>query len=179
MEPEQTSAELDAFNKSVQALRELSPDARRRVINAVLTFLGSGGLADPGPPVPPSTTTPSTPMDIRTLKEQKNPGSAIEMATLVAFYLRNCAEERERKERIGTPDVERYFNQAAFPLPARPEMTLFHAKNSGYLEALGDGIYRLTPVGHNLIMHTLPRTSEQKAVRRGKRIKRGKSKREK
>ncbi len=37
------------------------------------------------------------PKDIRSLKEQKNPSSAREMACIVAYYLQNAAPENDRR----------------------------------------------------------------------------------
>ena len=50
------------------------------------------------------------------------------------------------------------FIQAGFPLPkAPPAMTLTHAKNAGYLNALPErGQFRLNSVGYNLVAHKLP-----------------------
>jgi hypothetical protein len=52
-------------------------------------------------------------------------------------------------------------------------MTLVNAKDAGYLEALGDGNYRLNPVGYNLIAHVLGRGEEPRtkpAVKRKRKL---------
>jgi hypothetical protein len=55
-------------------------------------------------------------------------------------------------------DIKKYFVQANYELPtAPPRMTLVNAKNAGYLDAISNGQYRLNPVGHNLVVHKLPR----------------------
>ena len=54
-------------------------------------------------------------------------------------------------------DIKRYFKPANFPLPTgRHDVTLNNAKNAGYLDAIGEGKYRLNPVGDNLVAHKLP-----------------------
>jgi hypothetical protein len=63
-------------------------------------------------------------------------------------------------------DVETYFKDAQHPLPANSGMTLTNAKNAGYLESAGSGQFKLNPVGHNLVVHTLPRTSVQRTSSR-------------
>ncbi len=108
---------------------------------------------------PPSTSLPSSmqALDIRSLKDQKQPSSGIEMTVLVAFYLSELAPEAERKAEIGVEDIKKYFKQAIFPLPKRPEFTLVNAKNAGYFESAGGGKYQLNTVGYNLVAHNLPR----------------------
>jgi len=100
--------------------------------------------------------------DIKTLKEEKQPSNAIQMAVLVAYYLKEIVPAGERKESIGSAEVTKYFNQARFPLPTGKNGlrdTLNNARRSGYLETAGTGQFRLTPVGHNLAAYKLPRKS--------------------
>ena len=102
-------------------------------------------------------------MDIRTLKEQKSPKTASEMAALVAYYVSELAPLSERKNEIGTGDIERYsLKMAPFALPANPRYTLANAKNAGYLDNVGSGRYSLNPVGYNLVVHRMG-TGEDKS----------------
>jgi hypothetical protein len=80
------------------------------------------------------------------------------MAVLVAYYLAEVAPANDRKATIGTDDINKYFKQADYPLPGRPRQTLFDAKAAGYLDSPSQGAYRLNPVGHNLVAHSLPAT---------------------
>src|SRR5687767_14696209 len=66
--------------------------------------------------------------DIRTLKDQKQPSSARQMACLVAYYLLEHAPETERKAAITTADLEKYFKQANFKLPTKLEQVLVDSK---------------------------------------------------
>ena len=95
--------------------------------------------------------------DIRTLRTQKNPKSDIEMACIVAYYLESLATPDEQKPSIGKADVDKYFKQAGNKLPKRSDMLLVNAKAAGYFDSSGRGKYKLNPVGHNLVVHTLPR----------------------
>jgi len=116
--------------------------------------------------------------DIRELKEEKQPSSANEMAALVAYYLSEIATER--KDDVELEDIVKYFKQAKFPLPKRPEFLLTNAKYAGYFESVGDGKYRLNPVGYNLVVHNLPRgapTSVKGPRRTKRRPSKGKGKR--
>jgi hypothetical protein len=102
--------------------------------------------------------------DIRSFREFKGPTSGHEMAAVLAFYLAEVVPEEERRETINPADVDKYFKQAGFPLPARSRNVLFNAKTAGYLEeAPGKGEYKLSPVGYNLVKHRLPRNAESTA----------------
>jgi hypothetical protein len=100
-----------------------------------------------------AATPPLRATDIRSLKEERQPSSVNEMLALVAYYLSECAPMDERKEFIMRADVEKYFKQAAYPLPQRLDVVLPNAASAGYLDALGSGQYKLNPVGYNLVVH--------------------------
>ena len=95
-------------------------------------------------------------MDIKSLKEQKKPSSARQMACLVAYYLQEHAPENERKKSITSADIEKYFKQAGYKLPEKLEQLLADSKRSGYFESESRGAYKLTRVGYNLVAHSLP-----------------------
>ncbi len=124
-------------------------------------------LHEPGsiPAAPPRVT------DIKSLREEKQPSSAHEMAALVAFYLSELAPEGERKSDVRTEDMVKYFKQSGFRLPKQPRMLLVNAKNAGYFDPGASGGYKLNPVGYNLVAHSLPRASSSSggASRRRKR----------
>ena len=113
-------------------------------------------------------------IDIRSLCDQKRPGSDVEMAVIVAYYLSELVPEDARRETIRTADITTYFKQAGHPLPSEPRFALKNAKVAGYLESAGHGQYKLNPVGHNLVAHTLPRAEGDAAPRSSKKRKRKK-----
>lgn len=164
--------EVSAIHAILAALDPLSPEARERVIGFVFHRLGvSWSGATPSTAVrsraePTTVSLPSIrtaeqrPSDIRSLREQKRPRSAIEMVALVAYYLENLAPLGERKSEFSGSDLIRYFKQAAFPLPKSSLMTLVHTRNAGYIDGAGRGLYKINPVGHNLVAHALPREGQ-------------------
>jgi hypothetical protein len=97
--------------------------------------------------------------DIRTLREEKQPSSANEMAALVAYYVAEVATGEARQESVTASDLKKYFKQANYPLPKNLGQTLRNAAAAGYLEKAERGSYSLNPVGYNLVAHSLPRTS--------------------
>lgn len=176
---ESIDQELAAIKTIVDALQPLDGDARQRALDYATQSLGIKASAPPVAPISPSLTgldnggqsdtppPPPTPAvaDIRSLKDQKQPSTDIEMATLVAYYLKHEAPEAERKDEIGTEEIETYFVQAGYPLPNNKAYTLPNAKKAGYLENASRGKYKLNSVGHNLVAHNLPRSGNETAPR--------------
>jgi hypothetical protein len=169
--------EIEAIGTLLKALEPLDPKARQSVLNYVMRRLDillpttQGGalppdssLLPPGEP-PVITQEPTGQVHIKDLVRDKKPKSAIEMATLVAYYLSHNAPQNERKQTINNKDIETYFKIGEFRLPSKPKFTLVNTKGAGYLDAVGDGEYKLNPVGYNLVVHSMPKTSERGASR--------------
>ncbi|HET6204503.1 MAG TPA: hypothetical protein VFI25_17060 [Planctomycetota bacterium] len=165
--------ELRAILQVIAALSDLDSEARARVINYVFQRLGIASpavLVETGASgaTPPRGTEAAAPVtqpgrrhvDIRTFGQEKSPRSANERVAVVAYYLSELAPADERKAEISAADIIKYFKQADFPLPGASRMTLVNAKNAGYLDAGAErGTYKLNPVGHNLVAHSLPAAS--------------------
>jgi len=174
--PNQTGdSEIKAMNAIVDALKPLTEEERRRVLEYVLGRFGAVPIQQTVPSLPPALSDASIMHyaghgaakvhDIRSLKEEKAPKSANEMAALVAFYVSEVAPTNERKNTIAKADIERYFKSAGFTLPADAAFTLVNAKNAGFLDNAGGGQYKLNPVGYNLVAHRMG-TREKKEARR-------------
>jgi hypothetical protein len=165
--PDADDREFQAMQTVYSALDSLDEDARSRVLDYVLRRLGVRALPPSGSPATTlaeaARTVPSTSdggfIDIRTLRERKAPRNAVEMAALVAYYLTEKAPEADRKNTIGTSEIQKYFKQAGFRLPSSPRLALHQGKNAGYLDQATRGHYKLNPVGFNLIEHGLPAAS--------------------
>jgi hypothetical protein len=173
-------AEIQALETVLSALAPLDEGTRRRVLSYVQQRFGVAAAEHPAVQLPASGVPESAPSegpvgtevisDIRTLKDQKQPKSAVEMAVLVAYYVSEVAKPDERKEAIGTADITKYFKQGDYPLPSQPRVILHRAKNAGYLDPSDRARYKLNPVGHNLVAHGLPRSNAKRptATRRPK-----------
>jgi hypothetical protein len=166
--------ELEAIAAVVAALNDLDAAQLESVMAYVSRRFGiahssvdsgpAGSSAETSPQIsatPAAQATIRTVTDIRTLKEEKAPKSANEMATLVAYYLSELAPESERRPEVAKGDIEKYFKAGSYKLTADAGQTLINAKNAGYLEAGARGQYRLNPVGYNLVVH---RMGAQRAV---------------
>jgi hypothetical protein len=99
-------------------------------------------------------------VDIKSLKNEKQPSSASQMACVVAYYLSEHAPESERKDTIKSADLEKYFKQANYRLPEKMEQLLVDAKRSGYFDNVGRGEYKLTRVGYNLVTQSMPASKD-------------------
>jgi hypothetical protein len=171
---------VSAITAIIAALKPLDDSTRRNVLDFVLRQLGiKVGTVAPAVSQPidyeaafptevPQANTAE--MDIRTLAEQKQPKTANDRVAVLAYYLRNLAPPNERREFIKAEDIMRYFPSAGFELPTAPRMALTNAKNAGYFHSIGNGQFRLNPVGHNLVAHKLP-LDENSVRKRAKRSK--------
>lgn len=163
----------NAIDEIVAALESLDDFARPTAVRAACEHLGIA-VPVPGPSMsasnsssalPPENVGGSPPSssqseDIRSLKERKQPTSSTEMACLVAYYLDSLAPLAERKKEVSSKDMERYFKQAGYRLPKYLAQVLVDARASGYFDSAGRGKYKLNPVGHNLVVHSLPKTKK-------------------
>ena len=165
-----------AIDKIIGALDSLDPDARQTAIEAACSHLGvkppSGSALQAPIPLNPSPSTLTQPLngtqqqpaqiDIKTLKEQKKPTSAAQMACVVAYYLQDLAPSNERKDTVTAEDIKRYFKQAKFKLPKTISQLLPDSRLAGYFDsAPGKGEYRLNAVGYNLVVHNLPKSKKK------------------
>src|SRR5437667_12399398 len=89
-----TSSEIEALKAIVNALKPYESEHRHRIISSALTLLGEPpskhidvkpiDKEKPNPEVQPIKSVEGV-IDIRTLKEQKKPKSAIEMTAILAY----------------------------------------------------------------------------------------------
>lgn len=164
--------ELESIKQIFEALDSLEIEEKKRVLDYVFNRLGLKSIISESvskfniTPVdgnsqfqnkPEDVYQPSTVKDIRSLKEEKQPKTAIQMVALVAYYLSETAPLAERKETINSEDITKYFKQAGFELPkGEPIYTLRNARNAGYFDPTSEtGVYKLNPVGYNLVAHNL------------------------
>ncbi len=165
-----------AIDEIATALQGLSEANRPIAIRAACEHLGvvfvqsppGGSESQSGEDAPLPLQSPSTAspihsahanIDIRTFKLQKQPATAQEMACVVAYYLQSLAPSAARKPTVTAGDLDTYFRQGDYPLPMRLAQVLPDAKGAGYFDSAERGSYKLNPVGHNLVVHGLPRTA--------------------
>lgn len=177
--------ELAAITTIIKAIEALDEEGTKRVIRYVFDHLklsidpdetSRGGAKSQDlafdTRLPTAKEHSDRLVDIRTLREEKQPATDVQMVLIVAYYLAELAPPSLRKESITVTDVTEYFKQAGYPLPKEARFTLTNARNAGYLDAIGNGQYKLNPVGHNLVVHKLPRSTADGERRKIKTVKR-------
>jgi len=177
---EHIDKEIEAIKAVLLALEPLSVEIRTNVLKYVLgrlqIVLPSVHQMDVLNKLPPAADPvhgvvdvraerQTTPTHIKSFKEEKKPRSAIEMAAIVAYFLANLAPQKDHKDTITAKELETYFKIAEYPL-GNLQFTLPNAKNAGYLDAVGNGEYKLNAVGHNLVVHSMPRGAGETAKKR-------------
>jgi hypothetical protein len=161
MSNESPDREAQAIQTIISTLEPLGGEARQRVLAFSLNRLGISKIAVPEIRVAAAKKATKTPnrgsaQTIRALKRNKSPRFATQMAAVVAYYLSAVAPTEEQKNAIGHEDVRAYFKKAGFTMPKSPTDVLIHAAQTGYFDYLGDGQYRLTSTGRNLVLNDLP-----------------------
>jgi hypothetical protein len=179
--------ELDAIGLILKALDGLEGESIQRVLDYVFSRLSIAAPTRPKAFTGLPTIASSAPVEgghraprqsIRDLKEQKKPEKSNQMAALVAYYLSEVADTEERRDVINSADLVKYFKQAGFKLPKALAQTLPNAAAAGYLDAVGNGLFKLNPVGYNLVVHGLPRSLKSRdTTRKRSRTSRGRSRR--
>jgi hypothetical protein len=181
-------SEFDAAKSIAETLKGMDKAQQERAIRWAMETLGlaASPQAHPAvvPPVQPTgggaaleapagSSAPAAP-DIRSFVRSRNPKSDMQTATAVAYYYRFIAPAKERKETINGDDLADAIRKIGREQPKHPKQTLHNAKAHGYLDAAGDGQFRINSVGENLVTMTLGQNGppEDGAARR----KRGKKK---
>jgi len=117
----------------------------------------------------------TTPVDIRSIFEEKKPSSDVEAAAVAAYYYQYLAPEGDKRETVDSALLQDAFRLARRPLPARTIYTLQNARGAGYLDSAGEGQFRLNAVGYNLVEHNLGSEVPQEKQKRGTSKKRPKA----
>jgi hypothetical protein len=160
-----------AIDEITKALETFDTHERHTILTTVCALLKITLPSNAGPPgavvdtprvaelprAPLSSSALSPDIDIKTLKNQKQPVSAREMACVVAYYL----SEIEQQPTINAADIEKYFKQAGYKVPLAVEQVLPDAKKAGYFELVSRGVYKLNRVGYNAVVHSMPRKEKE------------------
>lgn len=108
------------------------------------------------PHIPPAAATPGQPTDIKSFTTAKAPKSDQQFTAVVAYFYLFEAKQSERKEAVDAEVMKEAARLAGWPQVKRWAMTLNNAKNAGYLDPAGEGKFKLSSVGENLVAITLP-----------------------
>ena len=179
-----TKDDLEAVRILTETLEPFEKKDRERIVRWALEKLGTpvSTLKEISPPLPssppPSDNSQETPIqpergktDIKSFVNSKNPGSAVQLAAVVAYYYHFEAPPELRKESINKEDLVVATREAGRRRQQRPEQVLVNAYHAGFLERTGEsGQYKLNPVGENLVAMTLPETKGDGAKKSTKKL---------
>jgi hypothetical protein len=177
--------EFDAAKIIVETLKKLERPQQERAIRFASEALGlkSSQQAEPRatatsmgaiPPPPPPPPPAGHATDIKQFTALKSPKSDQQFAAVAAYFYQFEAQPSERRETI---NAEVLANAARLVNRRRPTRhVLNNAKNSGYLDSVSAGEFKINTVGENLVAMTLPGNAGEGSRKAKKARKKSKSK---
>ena len=163
-----TKTPLDAAQKIVAELQGMAPEHQALALKFSIETLGlqlpatatSHGLTASPAPAPQSPTPPVAGVghstDIKAFTSLKAPKSDQQFAAVVAYFYQFEAPLEQRQEVIDVETLKNAARLAGRKQAPHWKFTLQNAKNAGYLNAAGDGKFKLSSVGENLVAISLP-----------------------
>jgi hypothetical protein len=128
-------------------------------LSKILAGASRTGGTEAGGEVSPAggrlSRSPGRAVDARTFFAQKDPSTQKEAIAVAAFYLTELAPEDMRSPTIDEAKASEVFRHAKRKLPKVMSQALVDASKTGYLDRVARGEYKLSPVGFNLVEHTL------------------------
>jgi hypothetical protein len=184
-----TKSHFDAAKKIVEELNGMTKEHQTLAIKFAVETLGlqsQAAVVSPtasSPSVAPlSVATPSggaaPSTDIKTFTDMKVPKSDQQFTAVAAYFYQFEAPLDQRKDVIDAETMKNAARLAGRKQPPKWKYTLINAKNAGYLDPAGNGNYKLSSVGENLVAINLPENvaSASHAAARGKKKIKAKSK---
>jgi len=182
-EQNQSFNDLDAVKKLVEALEQFNDEERARIIRWACERLGMNNISNIKEIVNPLNVSKPTnqvqseqsaserkQIDIKSFVNGKNPTSDAQFVAVVAYYFKFEAPDDQRKEFIISDDLNEAARQADWARFVKPANTLNNVYNqSGYLNKVEHGKYKLNAVGENLVAMVLPDNGDSKVVKKKKR----------
>ncbi|MBK9118387.1 MAG: hypothetical protein IPM18_02130 [Phycisphaerales bacterium] len=158
---------FDAAKAIVAALDGMTKEHQTLAIKFAVETLGlqspTAAVSPPTSSASAAATTATTPSggvahstDIKAFTVTKAPKSDQQFTAVVAYFYQFEAKPNERRDTIDAEVMKEAARLAGRPQVQRWSMTLTNAKNAGYLDSAGDGKYKLSSVGENLVAITLP-----------------------
>jgi len=154
----------------VDAAAPFDDAVRRRIFRYAAERLGLDfNAASPTVEPPPgeagwsgesSRLVQARPSDIRSFLAEKNPRADTHKAAAVAYFYRFVAPGPERKEEIGSAELQNAMRQAGWHVFKNPAVPLRNAAATGFLDRTKKGAYCINAVGENLVAMLLPNGGE-------------------
>jgi hypothetical protein len=176
--PDASTSHFDAAKAIVDALSKLDKNSQRLAMRFAAETLGLQLTSQsPQPPTPaiqasaagpaPSGGEVTPTVDIKQFAAAKAPKTDQQFAAVVAYYYRFEAPEAERRDTIDKDTLKEAVRlTGGRRQPKDATFTLNNAKNSGYLDSVGAGQFRINSVGENLVAMALPGNAGDNSPRR-------------
>jgi hypothetical protein len=157
----QLTAPLAAAQRIVPVLEGMRPEQQMLALKFVREILGlsaSGSETRATSPIQGQfAQLGSEPnIDVKSYTENKAPKSDQQFAAVVAYYYQHVAPLEQRRDYVDVTIMADSARLAKRKQAPRWSSTLNNARNSGFLNSAGDGRYKLSTVGENLVAMTLP-----------------------
>jgi hypothetical protein len=170
--------EVKAMDAAFNALCDLKPDEKRRVLSWLWEKLEVGGVPTAGTQPPagtaaaaanlPNVAPPASPANLtaKSFLAQKDPKTDAERITCLAYYLtHHRATPRFKTKQLAAANVD-----AAQPKFSNAAVAVMNAAGSKYLSAAGGGDKQITVLGEKLV-DALPDRDKVNALRKPRRRK--------
>lgn len=162
--------DFDAAKAVFEQLKDLSRERQERVLRWISEGLGiitarqgaDVGSAQEHLPAPTAAPTAivaqatASGRDIKSFVAEKAPKSDNQFAAVVAYYYRFEAAPAQRKDTVDSTLLQEAARLAGRRRLAQPRYALNNAKNAGYLDSAGRGLFSINSVGENLVAMALP-----------------------
>lgn len=166
--------DLDAIRTIVDTLSPFEADEQQRILRWALEKLGlTPNILTPAPQAPsvatahPTVIQPATTpnvahqskpkSDIKSFISNKNPTNDMHFAAAVAYYYAFEAQDAQKKEEVGSSELQEACRLTNRERLANPGQTLRNAAYNGLLDkGTEKGSYKINTVGENLVALTLP-----------------------
>lgn len=163
----ETKSPLDAAQKIVAELQGMTSENQSLALQFAMQTLRLAPPTTPpaaapapahphAPHVHAASGAPGQPTDIKSFTAVKAPKSDQQFTAVVAYFYQFEAKQSERKDAVDADTMKEAARLAGRPQVKRWAMTLNNAKNAGYLDPAGEGRFKLSSVGENLVAITLP-----------------------
>jgi hypothetical protein len=165
--PSSEKSPLGVAQKIVDELQGMTAENQKLALKFATETLGLKFLTavplvatpyvQPAQPSPPQgTTSASHSPDIKSFTTMKAPKSDQQFAAIVAYFYQFESKMEDRKDAIDAETMKDAARLVGRPQVSQWIMTLNNAKNAGYLDTAGNGKFKLSSVGENLVAITLP-----------------------
>jgi hypothetical protein len=158
---------LEAAQKIVVELTGMIPEQQALALKFATETLGlqlpatmlpvaTPSVLLPQQSIPQATTSAGHSPNIKSFTSIKAPKSDQQFAAVVAYFYQFESKAEERKDAIDSDTMKDAARLVGRPQVSQWIMTLNNAKNAGYLDTAGNGKFKLSSVGENLVAITLP-----------------------